>query len=197
VKTACLTSESTKNCSLLVPLWLGLDLNMVKSYPPPPLGTKKQAPAPPRQASPFTPQLGSQQTPGSAYHPPIAPKRHSGKESPQIHAPSHPPPQPPLSPTPPVAGGAGETDRSPPSTPTPPSTPPLDAPQPYPLVHPSFHSGSLPRPTRPAPKPRPRPSGPPPPQPPANEGENGLLNSASKVITGIVPLAVLQMKLYI
>ncbi|XP_030233774.1 rho GTPase-activating protein 17b isoform X1 [Gadus morhua] len=147
-------------------------------------GTKKQAPAPPRQASPFTPQLGSQQTPGSAYHPPIAPKRHSGKESPQIHAPSHPPPQPPLSPTPPVAGGAGETDRSPPSTPTPPSTPPLDAPQPYPLVHPSFHSGSLPRPTRPAPKPRPRPSGPPPPQPPANEGENGLLNSASKVITG-------------
>ena len=169
-------------------------LNTVTFYPLAPIGTKKQAPAPPRQASPFTQQLSSQQTPSSTYHPPLAPKRHSGKESPQIHAPNHPPPQPPLNPSP-VAGGVGETDPSPPSTPTPPSTPPLDAPQHLPLLHPSFHSGSLPRPSRPAPKPRPRPSGPPPPQPPANDGENGLFNSASKVITGIVPLAVLQISL--
>ncbi|KAJ3601728.1 hypothetical protein NHX12_032695, partial [Muraenolepis orangiensis] len=47
-------------------------------------GTKKQAPAPPRQANPFTPPPSGQQNPGSAYHPPLAPRRHSGKESPQI-----------------------------------------------------------------------------------------------------------------
>ncbi|CAL8305788.1 unnamed protein product [Merluccius merluccius] len=151
-------------------------------------GTKKQAPAPPKQASPFTPQSSSQQTPGSTYHPPLAPRRHTGKESPQIHAPSHPPPQPPHTPTTPVGGGVGETDPSPPSTPTPPGTPPLDVPQAHPLLHPSYQSGSLPRPSRPAPKPRPRPSMPPPPQPLANDGENGLLNSASKVITDGGPI---------
>ncbi|KAG7270170.1 hypothetical protein CRUP_026171 [Coryphaenoides rupestris] len=147
-------------------------------------GTKKQAPAPPRQASPFTPLLSSQQPAGSAHHPPLTPRRQSGKESPQIHAPSHPPPQPPHTPTTPVGSVGVEPDPSPPRTPTPPGTPPLEAPQPQPLLHPFYQSGSLPRPSRPAPKPRPRPSMPPPPQPLANDGENGLFNSASKVITG-------------
>ncbi|XP_059204008.1 LOW QUALITY PROTEIN: rho GTPase-activating protein 17b [Centropristis striata] len=138
-------------------------------------GTKKQAPAPPKQFSPFASHPGGTQTPGSPHHPPITPRRHTTKESP-IHAPSHPPPQPP-----PGHAHQGESEPSPPSTPTPPDTPPHDGPQSHPL---SFHhSGSLPRPARPAPKPRPRPSMPPPPQPAANDNGDGLCSSASKIIT--------------
>uniref|UniRef100_A0A8D3DYX9 Rho GTPase-activating protein 17 n=1 Tax=Scophthalmus maximus TaxID=52904 RepID=A0A8D3DYX9_SCOMX len=133
-------------------------------------GTKKQAPAPPKLASPFTTQ-----TPGSPHHPPITPRRYSSKDSP-IHAPSHPPPQPPQ-----PHQAQGETESSPPSTPTPPDTPPHDGPHSHPLS--SFHSGSLPRPSRPAPRPRPRPHMPPPPQPAADDNGNGLLSSASKIIT--------------
>nr|XP_057904998.1 rho GTPase-activating protein 17b isoform X3 [Doryrhamphus excisus] len=133
-------------------------------------GTKKQAPAPPKQASPFASQ-SSNHTPGPAHHPPITPRRHPGKESP-IHAPSHPPPQPP----PPQQA---EQDPSPPRTPTPPGTPPHDGPQSHPLT--SYHSLSLPRPSRPAPKPRPRPNMPPPPQPAVSDG--GIFSSASKFIT--------------
>ncbi|XP_019737035.1 rho GTPase-activating protein 17b [Hippocampus comes] len=68
-------------------------------------GTKKQAPAPPKQASPFASQSGNQ-TPASTHHPPITPRRHPSKESP-IHAPSHPPPQP----------QQAQGDQSPPDTP--------------------------------------------------------------------------------
>ncbi|XP_061605381.1 rho GTPase-activating protein 17b isoform X2 [Phyllopteryx taeniolatus] len=126
-------------------------------------GTKKQAPAPPKQASPFASQSVNQSS-TSPHHPPVAPRRHPGKESP-IHAPpSHPPPQPP----------------SPPRTPTPPDTPPHDGPFSQP---PAYQYGSLPRPSRPAPKPRPRPNMPPPPQPAVSDGCNGLLGSASKIIT--------------
>ncbi|XP_061555889.1 rho GTPase-activating protein 17b isoform X5 [Phycodurus eques] len=126
-------------------------------------GTKKQAPAPPKQASPFASQSVNQSS-TSPHHPPVAPRRHPGKESP-IHAPpSHPPPQPP----------------SPPRTPTPPGTPPQDGPFSQP---PAYHYGSLPRPSRPAPKPRPRPNMPPPPQPAGGDDCNGLLGSASKIIT--------------
>nr|XP_004558398.2 rho GTPase-activating protein 17 isoform X1 [Maylandia zebra] len=128
-------------------------------------GTKKQAPAPPKQASPFASQLSNTQAPGSPQHPPITPRRVHSKDA-LIQAPSHPPPQPP---TPQQA--QGESEHSPPSSPTPPDTPPL------------FHSGSLPRPSRPAPKPKPRPSMPPPPQPAANDSGNGMCNSASKIIT--------------
>nr|XP_057904997.1 rho GTPase-activating protein 17b isoform X2 [Doryrhamphus excisus] len=135
-------------------------------------GTKKQAPAPPKQASPFASQ-SSNHTPGPAHHPPITPRRHPGKESP-IHAPSHPPPQPP----PPQQA---EQDPSPPRTPTPPGTPPHDGPQSHPLT--SYHSLSLPRPSRPAPKPRPRPNMPPPPQPAVSDG--GIFSSASKFITDV------------
>ncbi|XP_070704587.1 rho GTPase-activating protein 17b isoform X3 [Pempheris klunzingeri] len=132
-------------------------------------GTKKQAPAPPKQASPFA------QTPGSPHYPPITPRRHPSKDS-LIHAPSHPPPQPPQ-----AHQAQGESDPSPPSTPTPPDTPPHDRLQSNPL---SFHhSGSLPRPSRPAPRPRPRPSMPPPPQPAANEHGNDMCSSGSKIIT--------------
>ncbi|CAN9505866.1 unnamed protein product [Ophioblennius macclurei] len=129
-------------------------------------GTKKQAPAPPKQAIPFS--LHSNQTPGSPHHPPITPRRHASKEA-LIHAPNHPPPQPPQA--------HGEADASPPRTPTPPDTPPHDG------SHPSYNSGSLPRPVRPAPKPRPRPSMPPPRQPGANDSGNDLFGSSSKIIT--------------
>ncbi|XP_029944645.1 rho GTPase-activating protein 17b isoform X3 [Salarias fasciatus] len=132
-------------------------------------GTKKQAPAPPKQASPFA----------SPYHPPVTPRRLTSKEA-LIHAPSHPPPQPPQA--------HGESDPSPPRTPTPPDTPPHDGS--HSIPHPSYNSGSLPRPSRPVPKPRPRPSMPPPPQPAANDGSNDLLSSASKIITDGSGLAI-------
>ncbi|XP_068606057.1 rho GTPase-activating protein 17b [Brachionichthys hirsutus] len=138
-------------------------------------GTKKQAPAPPKQASPFASQHSNTQTPGSPHHPPITPRRHYGKEG-IIHAPIHPPPQPPH-----PHQARGESESSPPTTPTSPDTPPHDGLQFNPLS--PHHSGSLPRPCRPAPKPRPRPSMPPPPQPPANDDSNGIVSSASKVIT--------------
>ncbi|XP_029627418.1 rho GTPase-activating protein 17 isoform X3 [Salmo trutta] len=143
-------------------------------------GTKKQAPAPPKQANPFVANvstLGHSLASNNPY-PLIAPRRHSGKETP-IHAPSHPPPQPPQAPQ-----SQGESDPSPPHTPTPPSTPPHDGPTSTPFTPlSSFHSGSLPRPTRPAPKPRSRPTVPPPRQPPTNDDSNGTCGSASKVIT--------------
>ncbi|XP_023139367.2 rho GTPase-activating protein 17b isoform X1 [Amphiprion ocellaris] len=135
-------------------------------------GTKKQAPAPPKQASPFASQPGSTQTPGSPHHPPITPRRLHSKDA-LIHAPSHPPPQPPQ-----PQQAQGESESSPPSSPTPPDTPPHDGSNPL-----SYHSGSLPRPSRPAPRPRPRPSMPPPPQPAANDNDNGICGSASKIIT--------------
>ncbi|XP_060946643.1 rho GTPase-activating protein 17b isoform X3 [Limanda limanda] len=131
-------------------------------------GTKKQAPAPPKQASPF-----AFQPPGSTHYPPITPRRHSGKDSP-IHAPSHPPPQPPQ-----PHQAHLESEPSPPSTPTPPGTPPHDGP----VSNQLFSHHSLPRPSRPAPKPRPRPHMPPPPQPAASDDGNDLFSSASKVIT--------------
>ncbi|KAM7386822.1 hypothetical protein PAMA_009447 [Pampus argenteus] len=136
-------------------------------------GTKKQAPAPPKQASPYATQHNIQ-TPGSPHHPPITPRRHTVKENP-IHAPSHPPPQPPQ-----THQAQGESEPSPPSTPTPPDTPPHDEPHSNPLS--AYHYGSLPRPSRPAPRPRPRPSMPPPPQPAAGDNSNDI-SSASKIIT--------------
>ncbi|XP_033999101.1 rho GTPase-activating protein 17b isoform X3 [Trematomus bernacchii] len=135
-------------------------------------GTKKQAPAPPKQFSPFLSQPSNTQTSSSTHHPPITPRRHTVKESP-IHAPSHPPPQPP-----PAQGG--ESEPSPPRTPTPPDSPHHEGP--HSNQHSFHHSGSLPRPSRPAPKPRPRPNMPPPPQPAVNDA-NGIFGSASKVIT--------------
>ncbi|XP_041813662.1 rho GTPase-activating protein 17b isoform X2 [Chelmon rostratus] len=135
-------------------------------------GTKKQAPAPPKQASPF-----ASQSPGSPHHPPITPRRNPSKDS-LIHAPNHPPPQPPQ-----VHHAQGESEPSPPSTPTPPDTPPHDGSHSNPLS--SYPTGSLPRPSRPAPRPRPRPSMPPPPQPAANDNGNGICSSASKIITDV------------
>ncbi|XP_054891951.1 rho GTPase-activating protein 17b isoform X1 [Poeciliopsis prolifica] len=126
-------------------------------------GTKKQAPAPPKQPSPYASQSSSPQPPGSPGHPPLTARRHSSKDS--IHAPNHPPPQPPQ------AHQPAQGDPSPPTTPTPPDTPP------------PYATGSLPRPSRPAPKPRVRPSMPPPPQPVANDNGNGICSSASKIIT--------------
>ncbi|XP_029293898.1 rho GTPase-activating protein 17b isoform X3 [Cottoperca gobio] len=138
-------------------------------------GTKKQAPAPPKQFNPSVSQPSNTQTPSSPYHPPITPRRHPSKDSP-IHAPSHPPPQPPQ-----AHLAQGESEPSPPSTPTPPDTPPHNGSHSNPLsLH---HSGSLPRPSRPAPKPRPRPNMPPPPQPAENDNGNAICGSASKVIT--------------
>ncbi|XP_033944712.1 rho GTPase-activating protein 17b isoform X3 [Pseudochaenichthys georgianus] len=137
-------------------------------------GTKKQAPAPPKQFSPLLSQPSNTQTSSSTHHPPITPRRHTIKESP-IHAPSHPPPQPP-----PAHQAQGESEPSPPRTPTPPDSPHHEGP--HSNQHSFHHSGSLPRPSRPAPKPRPRPNMPPPPQPAANDA-NGIFGSASKVIT--------------
>ncbi|KAM4716835.1 rho GTPase-activating protein 17b isoform 4-T4 [Anableps anableps] len=128
-------------------------------------GTKKQAPAPPKQPSPYASQSSSPQPPGSPSHPPLASRRHSSKDF--IHAPNHPPPQPPQAHQP----AQGDPSPSPPRTPTPPDTPP------------PYATGSLPRPSRPAPKPRVRPTMPPPPQPVANDNGNGICSSASKIIT--------------
>ncbi|XP_008415021.1 rho GTPase-activating protein 17b isoform X2 [Poecilia reticulata] len=128
-------------------------------------GTKKQAPAPPKQLSPFASQSSSPQPPASPGHPPLTARRHSSKEF--IQAPNHPPPQPPQ------AHQQAQGDPSPPTTPTPPDTPP------------PYATGSLPRPSRPAPKPRVRPSMPPPPQPLANDNGNGICSSASKIITDV------------
>lgn len=129
-------------------------------------GTKKPAPAPPKHASPF-----ATQAPGSPHQPHFTPRRNASRES-LIHAPSHPPPQPPQ-----AQQGHAESEGSPPSSPTPPDTPPHD------VLHPNYHSGSLPRPARPAPRPRPRPSIPPPPQPATSDNGNGTCSSASKIIT--------------
>ncbi|KAG1967157.1 rho GTPase-activating protein [Pimephales promelas] len=139
-------------------------------------GTKKQAPAPPKQTA--TPQsvktAPNQPTPGqssaqSIPQPLIAPRRNN--QTP-IQAPSHPPPQPPPQST-------EEPDQSLPRTPTPPGTPPHDNSQ-TPLT--TYPSGSLPRP-RPTPRVRPKPSGPPPPQP-TSDGANGVCVSGSKIISG-------------
>ncbi|KAM4716833.1 rho GTPase-activating protein 17b isoform 2-T2 [Anableps anableps] len=130
-------------------------------------GTKKQAPAPPKQPSPYASQSSSPQPPGSPSHPPLASRRHSSKDF--IHAPNHPPPQPPQAHQP----AQGDPSPSPPRTPTPPDTPP------------PYATGSLPRPSRPAPKPRVRPTMPPPPQPVANDNGNGICSSASKIITDV------------
>ncbi|XP_030646688.1 rho GTPase-activating protein 17b [Chanos chanos] len=144
-------------------------------------GTKKQAPAPPKNVNPHTSKgtpipVPIPTVPVSSAQPVIAPRRHSNNQNP-IQAPNHPPPQPPQS------GGSAEPDPSPPSTPTPPDTPPHDGLQATPLS--SFHSGSLPRP-RPMPRPRSRPNIPPPAQPPQGASDvNGMCSSASKIITDV------------
>ncbi|XP_051995029.1 rho GTPase-activating protein 17-like isoform X3 [Xyrauchen texanus] len=136
-------------------------------------GTKKQAPAPPKQAAPGTPQnvkaVANQSTPNqsatvstSTPLPVIAPRRCN--QTP-IHAPSHPPPQPP-------SQSIEEPDPSPPRTPTPPDTPPHDG---------SYHTSSLLRP-RPTPRPRPKPTVPPSLHP-TSEGANGICISGSKIIS--------------
>ncbi|XP_051987415.1 rho GTPase-activating protein 17b isoform X3 [Xyrauchen texanus] len=133
-------------------------------------GTKKQAPAPPKNPVPGTLQnvksaanqyqsaAVSISTPQSV----IAPRR--SNQTP-IQAPSHPPPQPP-------SQSMEEPDLSPPRTPTPPDTPPHDG---------SYPTGSLQRP-RPTPRPRPKPTVPPPPQP-TSEGANGVCISGSKIVS--------------
>uniref|UniRef100_A0A3B3RCB3 Rho GTPase-activating protein 17 n=1 Tax=Paramormyrops kingsleyae TaxID=1676925 RepID=A0A3B3RCB3_9TELE len=156
-------------------------------------GTKKPAPAPPKQIPvqqtvqshsgtaqpPVTSPKPISSPPPSANpnpnapHPAALPRRHSTYQPP-IHAPSHPPPQPPMQAAPPAHPKTSTpmmeywTEQSPPSTPTPPDTPPpsaslTDTPSSYP-------TGSLPR-SRPVPKPRNRPSVPPPPQPPTSSGD--------------------------
>uniref|UniRef100_A0A1A8QX81 Rho GTPase-activating protein 17 n=1 Tax=Nothobranchius rachovii TaxID=451742 RepID=A0A1A8QX81_9TELE len=140
-------------------------------------GTKKQAPAPPKLASPFSQSNQSTSTSSSSSHPPVTPRRHSSKDI--IQAPSHPPPQPPQ-----AHQAQGEPEPSPTSSPTSPDTPPHDGSHsnlPHPPVSP-YPSGSLPRPARPAPKPRARPSMPPPPQP---AGSDDFCSSASKIITDV------------
>ncbi|XP_056608567.1 rho GTPase-activating protein 17b isoform X2 [Triplophysa dalaica] len=138
-------------------------------------GTKKQAPAPPKQAAPSTPQS----TPKAALHQPaplstpqpaIIPRRNTQT---LIQAPSHPPPQPP-------AQSAEEPEASPSRTPTPPGTPPHETSQ---TTGSHYPTGSLPRP-RPTPRVRPKPTGPPPLQP-TSEGANGICVSGSKIISDV------------
>ncbi|XP_056870744.1 rho GTPase-activating protein 17b isoform X3 [Takifugu flavidus] len=134
-------------------------------------GTKKPAPAPPKQASPFASQPSGTSSP--SHHPPVTPRRNPSKDA-LIQSPSYPPPHPPQA-------HQGESEPSPPSTPTPPDTPPHDSSTTNPLL--SYNFGSLPRPSRPAPRPRPRPNMPPPPQPAANDNSSDNCGSASKIIT--------------
>ncbi|XP_078807006.1 rho GTPase-activating protein 17b isoform X4 [Oryzias latipes] len=135
-------------------------------------GTKKQAPAPPptKQTTHVASQSTNTQIPSSPH--PTTPRRNLSKDA--IQAPSHPPPQPP-----PVHQPQEDPEPSPPSSPMPPDTLPHDG------SLPSYPSGSLPRPSRPAPKPRMRPSMPPPPQPPGIETGNGVCSSSSKIITDV------------
>lgn len=130
-------------------------------------GTKKQAPAPPKQAGPPTPQsvkvAPNQPSALSTPQPHTAPRRNNQTT---IHAPSHPPPQPPSQPPP---QSTEEADPSPPRTPTPPGTPPYDASQLRP---------------KPTPRARPKPAGPPPPQP-TSDGANGVCVSGSKIISDV------------
>ncbi|XP_057201097.1 rho GTPase-activating protein 17b isoform X2 [Triplophysa rosa] len=138
-------------------------------------GTKKQAPAPPKQAAPGTPQNTpkaalNQPAPLSNPQPAAAPRRNTQTA---IQAPSHPPPQPP-------AQSAEEPEASPSRTPTPPGTPPHETSQTTGSYYPT---GSLPRP-RPTPRARPKPTGPPPPQP-TSEGANGICVSGSKIISDV------------
>ncbi|XP_059413520.1 rho GTPase-activating protein 17-like isoform X1 [Carassius carassius] len=129
-------------------------------------GTKKQAPAPPKQAAPSTPQsvkvVPNQPTPNQSSAPstpqPLTASRRNNQTP--IQAPSHPPPRPPSQST-------EEAEPSPPRTPTPPGTPPYDSSQPRP---------------RPTPRARPKPSGPPPPQP-TSDGADGVCVSGSKIIS--------------
>uniref|UniRef100_A0A8C7YEA1 Rho GTPase activating protein 17b n=1 Tax=Oryzias sinensis TaxID=183150 RepID=A0A8C7YEA1_9TELE len=128
-------------------------------------GSKGPSPHMARRAS----QSTNTQIPSSPH--PTTPRRNLSKDA--IQAPSHPPPQPP-----PVHQPQEDPEPSPPSSPMPSDTLPHDG------SLPSYPSGSLPRPSRPAPKPRMRPSMPPPPQPPGNETGNGVCSSSSKIITG-------------
>ncbi|XP_067314467.1 rho GTPase-activating protein 17b isoform X2 [Pseudorasbora parva] len=133
-------------------------------------GTKKQAPPPPKPATPAAPPsvktAPHQPTAGQPSAPSIPQPLMTPRRSNQtlIQAPSHPPPQPPPQP---LANSTEEPHPSPPRTPTPPGTPP--------------HDGSLPRP-RPTPRARPKPAGPPPPQP-TSDGANGVCVSGSKIIS--------------
>ncbi|KAG7226457.1 hypothetical protein INR49_013869 [Caranx melampygus] len=183
-------------------------------------GTKKQAPAPPKPTNPPPCQpcnsVNSSSSSGSsqslspttrplsshsptsptspATQPCATPRRHSSNQPP-IHAPSHPPPEPPTQASPPAQlaslgqSGGGEqqhgADPSPPGTPTPPDTPPPSAATQDVVAPPSpspYQSGSLPRP-RPVPKPRNRPSIPPPPQPTTLTNDtNGICATAYKMM---------------
>ncbi|XP_038130036.1 rho GTPase-activating protein 17a isoform X4 [Cyprinodon tularosa] len=187
-------------------------------------GTKKQAPAPPKPPNPPPSQplnpanqtsssgpsqsLSPTSRPLSSHSPtspssptpqPCAtPRRHSNNQPP-IHAPNHPPPEPPTHPSPPAQPASitqppNFTEPSPPNTPTPPDTPPPPTaantgqeaaapPSPYP-----YQSGSLPRP-RPVPKPRNRPNMPPPPQPSTlSSDSNGVCAAAFKTMDPAVSL---------
>ncbi|XP_042576757.1 rho GTPase-activating protein 17-like isoform X6 [Cyprinus carpio] len=126
-------------------------------------GTKKQAPAPPKQSIKGAPNQPTPNQPSAPSTPQslIAPRRNN--QTP-IQAPSHPPPQPPSQPHP---QSTEEAELSLTRTPTPPGTPP--------------HDSSQLRP-RPTPRARPKPAGPPPPQP-ASDGTNGVCVSGSKIIS--------------
>ncbi|XP_053782225.1 rho GTPase-activating protein 17 isoform X6 [Desmodus rotundus] len=198
---------------------------------------KKPAPAPPKPGNPPPGYPGNQSSPGTAQQAPslslkpatgspsppsqhagpahgqpsaasqhCAPRRSSGSLAP-MHAPSHPPPQPPTQALQahsrpgghslPAEQALEQSLHTPPRTPTPPSTPPLakqspglPASLPPAVGHPETaqpHAGTLPRP-RPVPKPRNRPNVPPPPHPPgAHLVGDGSLSSAvptaSKIVT--------------
>ncbi|XP_016890127.1 rho GTPase-activating protein 17a isoform X4 [Cynoglossus semilaevis] len=177
-------------------------------------GTKKQAPAPPKPTNPPpcqpcnsvnhtsssasssslsqplspTPRPLSSHSPTSPNSQPcVTPRRLSSNQMP-IHAPSHPPPEPPTQASPPPGQTIADqqsADASPPGTPTPPDTPPPSTanqdtgPPPSPSP---YQTGSLPRP-RPVPKPRNRPSVPPPPQPVSLSSDaNGICATAYKMM---------------
>uniref|UniRef100_A0A8C2HRC5 Rho GTPase-activating protein 17 n=1 Tax=Cyprinus carpio TaxID=7962 RepID=A0A8C2HRC5_CYPCA len=128
-------------------------------------GTKKQAPAPPKQSIKGAPNQPTPNQPSAPSTPQslIAPRRNN--QTP-IQAPSHPPPQPPSQPPP---QSTEEAELSLTRTPTPPGTPP--------------HDSSQLRP-RPTPRARPKPAGPPPPQP-TSDGTNGVCVSGSKIISDV------------
>lgn len=128
-------------------------------------GTKKQAPAPPRQSVKAAPNQPTPNQPSAPSTPQslLAPRRSIQT---LIQAPSHPPPQPPSQPPP---QSTEEAEPSLTRTPTPPGTPP--------------HDSSQLRP-RPTPRARPKPAGPPPPQP-TSDGSNGVCVSGSKIISDV------------
>uniref|UniRef100_A0A8C5QXG8 Rho GTPase-activating protein 17 n=1 Tax=Leptobrachium leishanense TaxID=445787 RepID=A0A8C5QXG8_9ANUR len=180
-----------------LPGQLGNQASIASSNAPPSIIPKTSATTQNPATLASTTSQGSTNTP-VIYSFGSLPRRHSGSQ-PVIHAPNHPPPQPPMQTTAAPQSKPGvpsiehptEQSPSPPHSPSPPDTPPLgieqSASEAAHSLPPVSGTGTLTRP-RPVPKPRVRPTIPPPPQPPGSHPNiETPSQSASKMITDPAP----------